>query len=334
MTVPAKTNPTPKHMLSLVDYSSDEIFSLIEASIKHKHDAKVKGKAYADGLPLQGKVVAIMFSKRSTRTRVATETAVTYLGGHPMFIGAQDIHLGVNEPLRDTSQIISSMVECIMARVNEHEEIKELAHYSSVPVVNALSEDYHPTQILADIQTIHEVFGKEGQSVAESVKGINVAWVGDSNNVLYEMLAAFPKCGINLTIATPSDYPVPSKFLEPALADAKASGATISVGTDPVKAINGADIVVTDTWVSMGHETEKDDRLAQFKGYQITSELIKEGNPSPNWRFMHCLPRKQEEVTDEVFYSDRSIVFQEAENRKWTIIATLEHLLVDVPSKN
>ena len=135
----------PKHMLSMQDYSADDIFGLIEASIKYKHESKVEGKAFADGLPLQGKVVAIMFSKRSTRTRVATETAIAYLGGHPMFIGAQDIHLGVNEPLRDTSQIISSMVECIVARVDSHSEVEELAKYSSVPVVNALSEDFHPT---------------------------------------------------------------------------------------------------------------------------------------------------------------------------------------------
>ena len=182
--------------------------------------------------------------------------------------------------------------------------------------------------------TISEIFGKEGQSVAENVKGVNVAWVGDANNILYDMLAAFPKCGINMTIATPSSYPVPSKFLEPALEDAKRTGATIKVGTNPVEAINGANIVVTDTWVSMGHEAEKKKRLQEFAGYQITTDLIKQGNPSENWRFMHCLPRKQEEVTDEVFYSDKSVVFQEAENRKWTTIATLNHLLVDHPAKD
>ncbi|KAJ1678405.1 ornithine carbamoyltransferase, partial [Spiromyces aspiralis] len=315
-----------KHMLTLADYSAEEIIYLVEQALKHKHACKIEGKSYADGLPLQGKVVAIMFSKRSTRTRVATETAVSYLGGHSMFLGAQDIQLGVNESLRDTSVIISSMVDCIMARVGDHSEIEELAKYSTVPVINALSEDYHPTQIVADIMAIYETFAKEGQSVAEAIKGLNVAWVGDTNNVLYDMLAAFPKCGINLAVATPAAYPVPDKFLQPALEDAKRTGATVTVGTDPVAAINGAHIVVTDTWISMGHEAEAEQRLRDFAGYQISFELIAKAQPNDNWRFMHCLPRKQEEVTDEVFYSDRSIVFQEAENRKWTTIAILKHL--------
>ncbi|KAJ1941690.1 ornithine carbamoyltransferase, partial [Linderina macrospora] len=207
--------------------------------------------------------------------------------------------------------------------------ITGLAKYSSAPIVNALCDENHPTQILADLLTIWEVFGKrkpEAKSIFDVVRGLNVAWVGDANNIIYEMLSAFPKCGINMNVCTPSKYPVPESVQQMAKTDADKAKSSVSYFSDPVKAVEGADIIVTDTWVSMGQEAEKAQRLQDFAGYQVTQQLVDAGKPNDGWIFMHCLPRKPEEVSDEIFYSDRSVVFQEAENRKWTILAAFNAL--------
>ncbi|RKP24231.1 ornithine carbamoyltransferase [Syncephalis pseudoplumigaleata] len=283
-----------------------------------------------------------MFSKRSTRTRVATETAITHLGGRALFLGAQDIQLGVNETLYDTVHVLSTMVDGIMARVGPHADIETLAKYSRVPVINALSDQFHPTQILADLLTMHElaihpsqpdVAGTEQYSAhrmapSKTLPGLRVAWVGDGNNIVQSMLVSMPKLGMHLSVATPPGYAVADAVLRTAEEDAKASGTELLLTHDPLEAVRGADYIVTDTWVSMGQEEEKARRLADFAGYQVTFDMAKRGGAKPGWKFMHCLPRKPEEVTDEVFYSDKSVVFQEAENRKWTIMAVLDALLV------
>jgi ornithine carbamoyltransferase len=279
-----------------------------------------------------------MFSKRSTRTRVATETAINYLGGQPMFLGSQDIQLGVNESLMDTTKVVSSMVDGIMARVGSHSEIEALAKYSTVPIINALSDKYHPTQILADLMTIHEVLGPQPTSLSpyvahathpsKTLPGLKVAWVGDGNNILHSMLVTFPKLGIHLSIATPDNHKPDEQVVEIAKKEAEATKSELIFTNDPKIAIKDADVIATDTWISMGQETEKAQRIKDFAGYQVTSQLAKEGGAKSNWKFLHCLPRKQEEVTDEVFYSSNSVVFQEAENRKWTILAVIDALLV------
>ncbi|OMJ10058.1 Ornithine carbamoyltransferase, mitochondrial [Smittium culicis] len=339
---PADLSPKPakkiRHMLSLEDYSPKEIFALVEKAAlfkkisktppesltTHEKDFKNSLKTH-DSLPiLSGKTLALIFKKRSTRTRVATETSMAYLGGHSMFLGSQDIQLGVNESLLDTSKVISSMVDGIMARVDGHSEIEELAKYSQVPVINALSDSSHPTQILADMLTLHEVFGKPGQSVEESLHGLQTTYIGDANNMLYEFLLAFPKCGLKLAISTPKTAPVPENLLSKAHAD---NSASVTLHTSPQAAIKDTNAIITDTWISMGQEAEKIQKLIDFEGFNINSHMIAGGNPSNNWVFMHCLPRKQEEVTDQVFYSDKSVVFQEAENRKWTIMSTIHTLL-------
>lgn len=209
-----------------------------------------------------------------------------------------------------------------------------------MPVVNALSDKYHPTQILADLMTIHEYYHHKKNNVPENVysahtqhpretlKGLKVAWVGDANNILQEILVAFPKCGISVSAACPPGYVCDQDVIDIAQADAKKTGASVVFTTSPEEAIKDCDIIVTDTWVSMGQEEEKKKRLLEFQGYQVTNALATRGGANPDWVFMHCLPRKPEEVDDEVFYSERSLVFPEAENRKWTILAIFDALLV------
>ncbi|KAJ1766489.1 ornithine carbamoyltransferase [Coemansia sp. RSA 1813] len=319
----------PRDMISLGDYSAEQIAALVESAKDLKQQTKEHGQSFHPNQPLKGKTIGLLFSKRSTRTRVASESSIAYLGGHAMFLGKDDIQLGVNESLRDSAQVISSMVDGIFARVDAHKEITDIAKYSSVPVVNALCDENHPTQILADLLTIWEVFGKrrpEAQTMFDVFRGLNVAWVGDSNNVIYEMLVAMPKCGLNMSVCTPNNYPIPESVRAQAQNVAQSTGASVSYFNDPLLAIKDADIIITDTWISMGYEQEKAQRLRDFQGYQITSEMADVGKAKKDWVFMHCLPRKPEEVSDEIFYSDRSVVFQEAENRKWTIVAAFNAL--------
>ncbi|KAJ1968807.1 ornithine carbamoyltransferase [Dispira parvispora] len=335
------TAQSPLHFITLRDLDAGEIRRLVQTALKFKHQCKDQGKKFHPQQPLLGQTLAILFSKRSTRTRVATETSMTYLGGQGLFLSGQDIQLGVNESLRDTSQVVSSMCSGIMARVGEHREIEELARYSSVPVVNALSDLFHPTQILADLMTMHEFIVAEQNSAATSARlahqvpledtlpGLKVAWVGDANNIVYEMMMAFPKVGINLAVATPSKYPVPAWLQDTAQSFTKQHQTEITYTSSPTEAISGSNVIVTDTWVSMGQEAEKQQRLQDFAGFQVTQDLIQRGGAHPNWKFMHCLPRKPEEVDDAVFYSPQSVVFQEAENRKWTIMAVLNAVMVD-----
>lgn len=213
------------------------------------------------------------------------------------------------------------MTSCIFARVGPHSDITGIADASSVPVINALSADYHPLQAVTDILTIKEVYPK--------LEGLKVSWVGDANNVLFDLAMACAKLGINVSVATPKEHPFPQKFLDPIVAEAKKYGAKIETTHIPEEAIKDANVIVTDTWVSMGQESEKAQRLKEFAGYQVTSELAKRGGAKEDWKFMHCLPRKPEEVSDEVFYSDRSLVFEEGENRLYAAIAAIEAFVVN-----
>ncbi|KAK9679106.1 ornithine carbamoyltransferase [Basidiobolus ranarum] len=336
--LPVKPKPV-NHLITLADLSKEQIHRLLTNAAQHKYNVKYEDKPSSK--PLDGKSVALIFSKRSTRTRVASETATAYLGGHAMFLGSQDIQMGVNESLLDTSVVVSSMVNGIMARVGAHDEILELAKHSTVPVVNALTDKYHPTQILADLLTLHEVYSKEHADNKDSpycahlvnpgktLPGLKVAWIGDANNILHSMMVALPKLGLHLSVATPSKYHPDDDVLNIAKKEAAKSNTELLFTSSPLEAINGADVIVTDTWVSMGQEAEKAQRLKEFSGYQVTMDMIKKGNANNNWKFLHCLPRKPEEVDDEVFYSKNSLVFEEAENRKWTILAIFEALFAN-----
>lgn len=232
-------------------------------------------------------------------------------------MSSQDIQLGQNESLRDTALALSRFNDIILARVYGHSDIIELAKYATVPVINALSDKSHPLQILADLMTIEEHFG--------SLSGLTVSWVGDGNNVLHSFMEACPKLGMHLQIATPEGYRPDGDILDYSQQESAKSGTKLLITSDPIEAVKGANVIVTDTWVSMGQEAEKAQRLKDFSGYQVTFELAK--HAEPNWRFMHCLPRKQEEVNDEVFYSDRAIIWDEAENRMYTVMAVTLELL-------
>lgn len=311
---------TPRHLISIGDLSPKELTKLVDRGLVLKKWIKQENKTETDKLSdlLKGKTVPLIFSKRSTRTRVSTEGAVAFLGGQPMFLGKDDIQLGVNESTYDTARVVSSMTSCIVARVGAHQEILDLSAASSVPVINALCEKYHPLQAITDMITIKETFG--------DAKNLKLAWVGDANNVLHDLAIAALKSGISVTAATPKEYPVSEDIIQICNDAAKESGATFTTTTDPKEAVKDSDVIVTDTWISMGQESEKQLKMQQFAGYQVTEELGKLAKPT--WKFMHCLPRHPEEVSDQVFYSDRSLVFPEAENRLYAAIAVLEAFVV------
>lgn len=250
-----------------------------------------------------------------------------------MFLGKEDIQLGVNESLYDTSVVISSMVSGIVARVNGHGDVAELAKHSSVPVINALSDLYHPLQTIADFLTVHEAFPTAQTSTKNSLglEGLKIAWIGDANNVLFDLAIGAQKLGVDLAVATPKGYEIPSFMKDIILGSGEGveKRGTFTETRVPEEAVKNADILVTDTWVSMGQEDEKQKRLKAFEGFQITKDLADRGGANEGWQFMHCLPRKPEEVADEVFYSPKSLVFQEAENRLWAAIVALEAFVVN-----
>jgi ornithine carbamoyltransferase len=333
------TSPfAPRHLMSIADLTPQELTRLILNASSHK--AAIKSGNVPANLKdsLLGKTIAMMFTKRSTRTRVSTEAAVAQMGGHPMFLGSQDIQLGVNESLYDTSVVISSMVSAIVARVNAHSDVADLAKHSSVPVINALSDLYHPLQTIADFLTIHEASpARNTHSHATSasslgLEGLKIAWVGDANNVLFDLAIGAAKLGVHISVATPKGYEIP-KFMEDIITSSSpthsASNPSLTTTNIPYEAVKNADIIVTDTWISMGQEAESQKRIKDFEGFQVTQELAKKGGAKEGWKFMHCLPRHPEEVSDEVFYGPASLVFQEAENRLWAAVAALEGFVVN-----
>ncbi|KAK2875372.1 hypothetical protein FQN49_001643 [Arthroderma sp. PD_2] len=329
------STPSPRHLLSIADLTPAEFTALVRNGSSHKQT--IKSGSVPESLvgALSGQTVAMMFNKRSTRTRVSTEGAVTRMGGHPMFLGKDDIQLGVNESLYDTSIVLSSMVSCIVARVGPHSDVANLAKHSTVPVINALCDTFHPLQTIADFITIKENLAPQAmlsQPAFSSLglEGLKIAWVGDANNVLFDLAIGATKMGVDVAVATPKGYEMPSHIVDlvnSAREGVKSPG-TLTQTYSPEEAVKKADVIVTDTWISMGQEEEKLQRLKSFEGFQVTSELAKRGGANENWRFMHCLPRHPEEVSDEVFYGKRSLVFPEAENRLWAAISAIQAFVV------
>lgn len=330
---PPTSSSAPRHFLSISDVTPSEFTTLVRNASSYKQAIKSGTVPQRLNGTLSGKTVAMLFNKRSTRTRVSTEAAVTQLGGNPMFLGKDDIQLGVNETPHDTAVVISSMVSAIVARVSKHSDVADLAKHSTVPVINALCDCFHPLQIIADFVTLAEAFpATSSQSGVPSLglEGRKLAWVGDANNVLFDLAIAAAKTGVDLSVATPRGYEIPSSMLQ-IIEQARQSAPSSSVLTQtdvPEEAVKDADVIVTDTWVSMGQEEEAKKRLRAFQGFQVTSQLAHRGGAKSNWKFMHCLPRHPEEVSDEVFYSNRSLVFPEAENRLWSAISALEAFVV------
>lgn len=287
-----------KNLISLKDFKRedlDEIFSLTE---------KMKKKPYKFKNSLQGKTLAMIFTKPSTRTRVSFEVGIYQLGGYALYLSSSDIQLGRGETISDTGKVLSRYVNGIMARVHSHSDIENLSKYSDVPVINGLSDFTHPCQGLTDYFTIFE---KKG-----GFKGIKMAYVGDCNNVCHSLIFGASILGIELRIATPSDYKPKNEILK--IAEGINEGAKIILLTNPQDAVVDADVVYTDVWVSMGMEKEKEKRLRDFRDYQINKELFSLAKKDAI--FMHCLPaHRGEEVSDEVIDSPQSVVFEQAENR-------------------
>jgi ornithine carbamoyltransferase len=299
-----------RSLLTLKDLSTEEIrFFLDETKNIRKNREKLRNSA-----PLFGKSLIMLFEKRSTRTRVSTELAMSDLGGKSIILSLDDIHLGTNESIRDTATVLGRMASGILARVYRHEDLDELNNYANVPVINALSDKCHPLQGLADLFTIESHF--------KNTKEIKIAWVGDGNNVCHSLMIAAAKMDISITIASPSPHQPLQEVVDYCR---EIASANIAVVTDPREAISQANVIVTDTFISMGQEAQRESKLQLFHGYQVNTELAK--HAKSDYIFMHCLPRHHEEVTDEIFYGPHSVVFEEAENRLYTVAAVLKNLL-------
>ncbi|PAA51261.1 hypothetical protein BOX15_Mlig022540g5 [Macrostomum lignano] len=313
------SNLKGRHFLTLRDYSESEIAQLLwtakDLKARHAQDRLLSYR------PLEGHSLGMIFEKRSTRTRVSTETGFFLLGGQPVFLSPQDVHLGTNESLPDTAKVLSGFCDAVLARVYAHDSLMTLSEHSSVPIVNGLSDQYHPLQVLADFLTAYENFGH--------LNGLVWAFVGDGdNNMTHSLMMGCPKLGMSIRIASPAGYDPNPAVVQDARELSRQYGTQLVLTRDPAEAVRGADVIVTDTFVSMGREAEKERRLKDFKGFQVNSNLV--AHAKPRWVFMHCLPRKQEEVTDDIFYdSKRSLVWPESHNRKWTVMSVLLNVLND-----
>ena len=296
-----------RHFLTLLDLSSVELENLIERACVLKKE-RSEGRMQQNHI---GKILGMIFEKSSTRTRVSFEVAMAQLGGHAIFLSPDDTQLGRGEPVEDTARVLSEMVDCVMLRTFEHEKLERFAQYSTVPVINGLSDTFHPCQLLADMQTYYETRG--------SIKGKKVAWLGDGNNMCHSYINAARLLDFQLHIASPSAYLPNTEIVE-------AAGERIVVTDNPKDAVEAADLVVTDVWASMGQEKESADRIEVFRPYQVNDDLMAQANPEAV--FMHCLPaHRGEEVTAGVIDGEQSVVWEEAGNRLHSQKALLEFLL-------
>ncbi|QGP91544.1 Ornithine carbamoyltransferase [Neomoorella glycerini] len=291
-----------RDFISLKDFTTEEIFYLLDLAAELKAKLK-KGEPHPI---LAGKTLGMIFTKRSTRTRVSFEVGMYQLGGYPLFLTKDDLQLGRGETIADTARVLSRYLDGIMIRTYSHQEVEELAAHATIPVINGLTDFLHPTQALADIMTIREWKGK--------LKGLNLTFIGDGNNVAHSLMYGGAKVGLNVTIACPSGYEPLPQVVEEARRIAAYNGCQIAVTNNVREAVEGADILYTDVWASMGQEAEAEKRRQAFQKYQLNSELLKLAKPDA--MVMHCLPaHRGEEITDEVIDGPQSAVFDEAENR-------------------
>jgi len=290
-----------RHFLTLKDYTKDEILEIIDLAIKIKKETKAK--IFKKYMPNQ--TLGMIFEKSSTRTRVSFETGIYQLGGVGLFLSSNDIQLGRGEPISDTSRVISRMVDMIMIRNDSQKELEEFASYSKVPVINGLTDKFHPVQLMADYLTIVQ------HNLQDNLK---VAYIGDGNNMTHSWLMLAAKLGFELRVATPKGYEVDSDILDEAQKIAQISGAKIIITNDPKVAIKDTTVVTTDTWVSMGQEAEKEQRIKDFQGFIVDENLMENANSKAI--FLHCLPAyKGYEVSQELFEKHSDTIFEEAENR-------------------
>lgn len=306
-----------KHFLCLSDWTSKEITELLDMADRLKYENK--NRIAHDHL-LKGKTLGMIFSKSSTRTRVSFEVGMYQLGGYALFLSSSDIQTGRGESIHDTARTLSRYVDGIMIRTYKQKDVEDLASYGSIPVINGLTDELHPCQILADLMTIREKKGK--------LKGLKLCYVGDGNNVAHSLMIGCAKTGMDISIATPEEYSCMKKYADIALETAKSTGSKVEILTDPKEAVRNADVVYTDTWVSMGMENEKEKRIKKFAPYQVNKALFSLAKPDAI--FMHCLPAyRGYEVTEEIIDGPNSVVFDEAENRLHAQKAVLAKLLAD-----
>ncbi len=291
-----------KHLISLYDCTTEEIEKILKLAIKLKAD----NKAGITHHILKGKSLGMIFAKSSTRTRVSFEVGMYQLGGQALYLNSHDIQLGRGESIYDTANVLSRFLDGIMIRTFDHKDVTDLAEYGSISIINGLTDLLHPCQILADLQTIYEHKGK--------LKGLTVSYVGDGNNISNSLLYGCTKMGININVATPAGYECDALVTQRAVDTAKKTGCNVLITNDPKEAVKNSDAVITDTWVSMGQEEEKQQRIKVFKDYTVTQELF--DTAKDDAVFLHCLPAyRGYEVAPEVIDGPRSVIFDEAENR-------------------
>lgn len=303
-----------KDLLTLLDYSSEEVQDLISLATQLKTITK------AGRCPklLEGKTLGMIFEKHSTRTRISFEVGMNQLGGKAMFMHSRDMQIGRGEPISDTGHVLSGYLDAIMIRANSHEMVKELAEHASIPVINGLTDLYHPCQALADLETIAENKG--------NLKGLKIAYVGDGNNVAHSLVVAAAHVGMDVVVATPVGYEPNGDIISKAQEIAKINGSLVTVTNDPIDAVKNADAIYADVWTSMGQEEETAKRLVDFKGYQINDELV--SYAKSDYMFLHCLPaHREEEVSSSVIDGPNSYIFEQAENRLHAQKAVLASIL-------
>ena len=286
------------HLLKLLDLSTEEITGILDLADQLKYERK-------HNIPhrhLEGQTLGMIFQKSSTRTRVSFETGMYQLGGHALFLSSKDLQIGRGEPVQDTARVLSRYLDGIMIRTFEQKEVEDLAKFGSIPVINGLTDFCHPCQVLADLMTIREKFG--------SFTGLKMCYIGDGNNMANSLIVGGLKVGMNVAVATPDGYKPDGEVLE----FTKGYADKFALETDPFMAASGADIVITDTWTSMGEEAEKEERKKVFKDYQVNEQLLAAANAGA--MVQHCLPAyRGQEITEEVFEEHADEIFNEAENR-------------------
>lgn len=312
--MPKKLNLLGKDFLAISDFTSEEILYFLEEAVKLKQ----LQKRQVPHNYLENKVLALIFEKSSTRTRISFEVGMLQLGGKPLFLHGNDLQLGRGETISDTAQVLSGYVDGIMIRTFGHEKVLELAKYASVPVINGLTDQHHPCQVMADLLTIQEDKGV--------LRGLKLCYIGDGNNMANSLLEGAVKVGMNITIAAPEGYQPDKEIVAKVKAEALVQGTEVLITEDPIEAIINADVVYTDVWTSMGQEAEQALRLQKFKGYQVNGDLCQYAKD--DFTFLHCLPaHRGEEVCGEIMDGPHSLVFQQAENRLHAQKAILKILL-------
>lgn len=305
-----------RDFLSLHDFTTEEIYQILDLAA----ELKAKQKNGEEHHILKGKTLGMIFEKSSTRTRVSFEVGMYQLGGNALFLSNRDLQIGRGEPIRDTARVLSRYLDGIMIRTFEASKVEELAEFASIPVINALTDEEHPCQVLADLQTIREHKGE--------LKGLKMVYIGDGNNMVNSLMHGCAKVGMDISVATPAGYEPMASMVEEAREDAKAFGSKVEITQDILAAAKDADVVYTDVWASMGQEGEAEKRQKAFKDYQVNAAVMAVAKPDAI--VLHCLPaHRGEEITEEVLESKQSVIFDEAENRLHAQKAVMALVMAD-----